>query len=213
MCRGDERLAREALTQTVRSGFSQQQRPRAREMLQTREIAAQLGLSMQINVVGEDVERVELEMLRGREVYISQQAIGCRAFHVFVELAQKPLYPPVAVPAHDSRGNLVAQREKQRRGVGRDLAHRSDRVAYDVSSELSVVEKWDVLRPRQSDHHPEAVPERGVEQGRGRRRVRAHRVDACGRHQDKVLLGSLCRSELRPVGIRSEGAVGHSLDQ
>ena len=48
---------------------------------------------MEVDVVGEDVEGIELEVLGGREVHISQQAIGCGLLHVFVEFAQEPFDP------------------------------------------------------------------------------------------------------------------------
>ena len=213
VCRCDARLALETLAQAIPAGFREQQRSGTREMLQTREVATELGLSMQIDVVGEDVERIEFEVLSGREVYVRQQAIGCSRLHVLVELAQEPLDPSVSVPTDDPRRDLVAQREEERRGVRCNPAHGRDGVEFDASREPSVVEKWDVLRPRQSDHHAETVPEGRVEQGVRRRRVGAHRVDARGRHQSKVLLDALCRRKLRSLAVWSERAVGHSFDQ
>ena len=168
---------------------------------------------MEIDVEGEDVEHIELEVLSGWEVYIRQQALGCSRLHVFVELAQEPLDPSVAVPTDDPGGDLVAQSEEERRGVFREPAHGRDGVVFDASSEPCVVEKWDVLRPRQTDHHPETVPKGLVEQPGRRRRVGAHRVDARGRHQRKILCDALYRGKLRSLAVWSERAVGHSFDQ
>jgi len=211
-CR-DARLALETLPQAIPAGFREEQRSVPREVLQAREVAAQLGLPMEVDVIGEHVEGIELEVLGGWEVYISQQAVGRRCLHIFIEVTQELLDPSVAVPADDPGRNLVAQREKERRRVLGDAPDGRDGVVSDASSEPSVVEKRDVLWPREPDHHVETVSKGRVEQHRRRWRVGAHRIDTDGRHQRKVLLDALRRRELRSLAVRSERAVGHALDQ
>ena len=71
----------------------------------------------------------------------------------------------MAVPTDDPGGDLVAQSEEERRGVLGEPAYGLDGVLFDASSEPCVVEKRDVLRPRQSDHHPETVLTGLVEEG------------------------------------------------
>ena len=82
MCRHDTRLAFEPLSQAIPAGLREEQRPGTGEMLQTREVTTELSLSMEIDVVGEDVEHIEIEVLSGRKIYVRQQAPGCRRFDV-----------------------------------------------------------------------------------------------------------------------------------
>ncbi len=86
-------------------------------------------------------------------------------------------------------------------------------ITSDASRQIAIVQKGDVLRPGQSDHHPEAVSGRFVEKLNGRRSVDANRIDARRRHQREVLRDAFRRRELHPVPIGREGAVRHTSDQ
>ena len=75
-----------------------------------------------------------------------------------------------------------------------ELANRSHHVALDLVPQAPIVEKRDVLRPRQSDHDAQAVPRRFVEQIAARGRVHADGVDAERRHQAEVF-GDLAQTQ------------------
>ncbi len=211
--RGDARLSVQTLAHAVATGFRQQERFGAGDVLQPREIPSQIRFSMQIDVEGADVEAVEVEVFGGREIHVGEEAFGRRGLDLLVQLAQKSVDAALAVPAHDPGGNLVADGKQERRRVRRQPAHRGRRAVPDLSCQLGVVEKWDVLRPCQPYHHSESVPHGCVEQADGWHRVGADGVDAGSRHQRKVLGDPCRRRELSTLAIGREGAVRHPLHE
>ena len=118
-----------------------------------------------------------------------------------------------AVPADDARRNLVAERQDRDRRMAADRPHLRGEVAADGALQRVVVEKCDVLRPRQPDHDAQAAAGRFVEQIGVRRRVGADRIDAEIRHQAKVPRHLRQRRKLIARRVGREGAVGHAFDQ
>jgi len=119
----------------------------------------------------------------------------------------------VAVPADDAGRNLVAEREGENRRMIRELGHLSDECAPNVTRQAAVVEKRRVLGPRESDEYAQIVLDRLVQQRLRRRRVRADRVDAEGRHHAEVVGNLSGARELAPFRVRGERAVRHTLDE
>ena len=117
------------------------------------------------------------------------------------------------MPAHDTGGNLVAEREHQHRGMMAKLAHPAEKLAANTLPERSIVEERHVLRPGKAHHHPQAVPRGFVEQIAPRRCVDADRVQAEPRHQTKVLGDLAHRRELIPLGVGRKRAIRHALDE
>ena len=116
------------------------------------------------------------------------------AFAPAIEPTQEALDAQTPVPAHDARRNFVAEREHQHGRVVAELADLLDACSRSiVPAELPIVEKRDVLRPRQPDHDAQPVARRFVEQVAPRRRVDADGVDAELRHQAEVF-GDLRRA-------------------
>ena len=213
VARGDARLALEAFAHAVGAGLGEQQRALAGDVLQPREIRAQLGLAVQVDVERADVVRVDVEILGGRKVDVGEQALRRFRLHLVVELAQETFDAPLSVPADHGRRNLVAEREEERRRVRRERAHRRRRVAANPPDQGAIVEEGDVLRPGHAGHHLQAVPGRFVEQRFAGHGVRAHRVDAGFRHHREVARDLSKRRELMPGSVRFEGAVRHAPDQ
>ena len=139
---------------------------------------------------------------------------GAAALASLVEVAQETLDPDAAVPAHDARRNLVAEREGQDR-----------RMVAELGDLRATISRRIVARQRRSsrnatccDHGSPTITRRPcargfVEQVAPRRRVGADRVDAEGRHQPEVLGDLLRAGELVPVGVGRERPVGHALDE
>ena len=120
--RRDLGLARFAFANAVGAGLGEQQRLVAGDVLQPREIRAQLRLAVQIDVERADVEEREIEKLGRRKVDVGEQAVRRRGLRVLVQVAQKALDADAAVPAHDAGRNLVAERERQHRRMIAELA-------------------------------------------------------------------------------------------
>ncbi len=68
-------LAVGAFADAVGAGFGEQQRPLAGDVLQPREVGAQVGLAVQVDVERADVEGVDVEILGRREVDVGEQAL------------------------------------------------------------------------------------------------------------------------------------------
>ena len=142
---GDFGLAVFAFANRVGARFRQEQRLLARDMLQAREIGAQLGFTMQVDVDGVQVEERKIQKLGGREVHVGEELVGRCPFGVLIELAQKTLDPKAAVPAHDAWRNLVTEGDQGDRGMAAELTHSVQGLASDGSLERSIVEKGDML--------------------------------------------------------------------
>ena len=94
-----------------------------------------------------------------------------------------------------------------------ELADLRGDLAPDGPLQRAVVEKRDVLRPRQPDHDAQPVARGRVEQLAARRRVGADRVDAERGHQAEVGGDLLQRRELVAVRVGRERPVGHAFDE
>ena len=211
--RRDRGLPVLALANAVRARFREEQRLLSGDVLQPREVGAQIRLVVQVDVERADVEEREIEEFSRREVDVGEEAVRCRSLGVLVEAAQEPFDAHPAVPADDAWRNLVAEREHQHRRVIAELLHPGGDVAADRPLQLVVVEKRDVLRPGQADHHAQAVPRGFVEQVAPRRRVGADRIDPEARHQAEVLGDAGQWRELIAVGVGRERPVGDAFDQ
>jgi hypothetical protein len=88
------------------------------------------------------------------------------------------------------------------------LAHALD----DPLAPPPVVEERDVLLPRQTDQHHQAVAEGEVEQPPRRHRVDAHGVHPRRGHLREVRLDNRLRGEVAAVIVRPEGAVGDAAE-
>ena len=181
-------LARFAFADAVGARLGEQQRLVAGDVLQAREIGAQLGLAVQVDVERADVEEREIEKLGRRKIDVGEQALGRCALGVLVQRAEEPLDAHAAVPADDAGGISLPSANSEHGGVIAELANlaRRSRVRI-VALQRAIVEKRDVLRPRQPDHDAQAVCARLRRAGRGAAACRrADRVDAELRHQAEV---------------------------
>ena len=168
--RRDCRLAVFAFADRVGARLGQQQRLVAGDVLQPRQVRAQLGFAMQIDVERADVEERQVEKFGRREVDVGEERVGSGALRVLVAVR--------AGIARRERGRATARRQAESRCRARTSAPRDDRrarallrveLSADRALQPAIVEKRDVLRPRQPDHHAQPVPRRLVEQVAPRR--------------------------------------------
>ena len=199
----------------VGARFGEQQRLLPGDVLQPREVGAQLRLAVQVDVERADVEERQVEKLGRRKVDVGEA--GCPATPLFASSyssrrkrstrsrpCQRTTPGGISLPsANSSDRRMVAE-------LARPVATISRRI---VALQRAIVEERDVLRPRQPDHHAQAVPRGLVEQVAARRRVDADRVDAELRHQPEVLGDLADGGELIAVRVGRERAVRDALDQ
>jgi hypothetical protein len=150
--RRDCGLAVFAFADAVGARFREQQRLVPRDVLEARQIRSQLGLPMQVHVEGADVEERQIQELRRREVHVGEQARRRRAFRVVVQIAQEAFDADTAVPSNDARRDFVAEGEREDGRMIAKLSDLGDELAANLALQVPVVEKRDVLGPRQPDH-------------------------------------------------------------
>ena len=210
-CR-DVGLAGFTLANRVGARLGQKQRLVAGDVLQSREIRAQLGFKMQVHVERADVEEGDIEKLGRREIDVGEEALGRRGSGVLIELAKKTLDAHTTMPTDHARRNFVAERDQQNRWMVAELAHLFDQFAPDGALQAAIVEERDVLRPGQPHHDPQTMACGLVQEVASGWRVGAHRVDPEARDETKVLSDLRQRWELITLGIGRKGAVGDALD-
>ena len=185
--RGQRRLSIDALAHAVGAGFCHQQWFVAGDVLQTREIRAQVALPMQIHVERDHVDKRQVEILGRRVVDVGEQTVGRDRLGVVIELEQKSFDTLGAQPAHDAGGDFIAEREQQHRRMRRQRAHIRHDVAPDRAGHVPVVEERDMVRPRQAHHDAQAVLLGQIKDAPVRHRVGPDRVHAGATHQREVL--------------------------
>ena len=154
---GNRGLALFAFSNRIGARFGQQQRFVAGDVLQPRQIRAQLGLAVQVHVERAHVEEREIQEFSRRKVDVREQGSGRDRFRVVIQVAQKTFDAQAAVPTDHARRDFVAEREHERRGMIRELADLVADFAPDRPRQPPVVQERHVLRPRQTDHHPQSV--------------------------------------------------------
>ena len=182
-------------------------------VLKTREVRSLRGLLMQVDVEGADVEEGQIEVLRGWEVDVRQQALGRDFFRVLIEMVKEALDPKPAVPPNDVGWYLVADRKHQDCRVVRKLAHCVADPAPDLSLQSTIVQERDVLRPREAHHHVQAPPGRLVEEVAIGERVEPDRVDAKLGHRPEVVRHCRQGRELDAPGVGRECPVGDTFHE
>ena len=207
------RLALFSVAEAVGAQLRDQQRPGAGDVMQPREIRAQLRFRMQEDVEGADVEKRRLEILGRRVVDVCQQRVGRRGPGLVVQITQEALDPLASVPANHRRRNFVPQREQHRRGMCGETAH----VVADAPPNLTFVhpaiEKRHVLHPGHADDGAQAATRCLVEHRNRRRRVGAHGVGFELRDRVEVLRDARQCGKQDAVSIRRKRAVTDALDQ
>ena len=212
--RGDRGLARFALANAVGARLGEQQRLVAGDVLQPREVRAQLGLAMQVDVERADVEERQIEELGRRKVDVREQAVGRRGL-------RRPGRGRGG-NARRGRGRASGRRPAESRCRARRSAPPDGRRARDLPDDVAA--GWSRVSRRSSRNatccdqgSPTMTrsPWRAASSSRSRprRRVGADRVDAEARHQAEVFGDLLRRGELVAVGVGRERAVRHALDE
>ena len=197
----------------VRTRLGQQQGPAPRHVVELGDVGAERRLVVQVDVEGADVEPRQIQEVGRRVVDVGDQRVGRGGLGILVELPEEGLDATVAVPTHDAGGDLVADGREQHGGMAGHPPHLLRHPAPDLGRQPRVVEKGDVLRPRDPGDHPQVLPRRLVEHRLGRRGVGADGVDAGLAHPREVAGDGGRVRVLAAVRVRRERPVRHALDQ
>ena len=128
-------------------------------VVESSQIAFKLLGSLQVDVEGDDVDRIKAEIFGGRIVDVGDQRSGVLHLHGPTETCQKALDPGRAIPADDLSGNFVTDGVAEHGGMPGTGADTGPDPLLDRRPRLTVIEEGDVLLPGEPDHHPEAVRE------------------------------------------------------
>ena len=137
-----------ALADRVHAEFAKDQRLVLREILQPREILFKIALPLEIDVVGNEIDVARQQVFRRRIAGKTVERAGVGRAGDADEFLDKLDDPLRAEPPHDGKGNLVAHVVAEDRLMPRVFRHaRADRL-LDLPPDFRVVQKLDVLRPR-----------------------------------------------------------------
>ena len=116
------------------------------------------------------------------------------------------------MPPRNRGGHFVPDGEEQHRRMAPKAAHLCLEIAADTTTEGAVVEKRDMLRPRQPDHESQTVTGCLVEQRLRGGCVQPNGIDPDTRHQCEVFGHPRGRRKLPTVAVGRERAIADTLD-
>src|SRR5207249_8030862 len=153
------------------------------------------------------------EEFGGRIVHIREGQIWRRRFRIGVELVQEPLDPLMAAPSNYVRRNLATDRRQHDSRVTGERPYLADDVTANRPRQLRIIQKRDMIGPRNSDDQFQTGPRGLVQQIRAWYRVGPHRVYAELPHQLKIVRDAVKLRKLIACLVRSERAVGNALHE
>ena len=170
-------------------------------------------MRFQVDVEAHEIEERQIEILGRGIVHVGDESLRVFVPHNSGEALEVALHAVAAEPASQRRGDFVAERVAQQRGMAGAGAHFGADQCLDVGRAAPIDQIPDVLLSREADHDVEAVALGDVEQRAGRHRMgNADGGDPIGRHGREVPLHHREIVVLAAVGGRGEGAVGDPTD-
>ena len=211
--RQDRRLLLSALAHRVDAELREDDRAAPRERVQPIEVAAEIRLAVQVDVEGEKVGELGLEILRGRKIGVAHERARVDLLDHAHELAQKAGDPRGAVPADDVGRNLVADHVGRHRGMARARLHRVRHRSSDVRRHLLRVEEAHVLGPGDSHQQAHAAAGGEVEHVAGRDGEGPEGIGPELGDQVEVPSDGVPVGKLRAQRVRRERPVGDALEE
>src|SRR5690348_14158869 len=100
-----------ALADGVHPGLAQHQRTLAGRGHQMGQVAAEVGLAMEVNIETDEVEKAQIQIFRRWIIRVGEERIRREAFADIIQVIEKPADRARAVPADDVGTDLVAEAE------------------------------------------------------------------------------------------------------
>ena len=202
-----------AVPPAVQTDLAHHHRPLTRQGVQPSEVGLEPLLRLEVHVEADEVQEIELQVLGGRIVDVGDEAVGRFVFGGAIQPLQEALDAAAAEPARDGRGNLVADRITQDRGMVRAGAHAGAHERVEVGCILAFVgEETDVALDGHAHHHPQTVTRGGVQQPARRHGVHAHGIESVRRHARKVPVDGVGLGHFAAVGARAKRPVCHAAE-
>jgi hypothetical protein len=170
----------------VETELRDQKRAVPGDVMETGEVGLQRLVRFEVDVEADDVEERQLEVLGRRVVHVRDDRLAVDLFHRRTESLDVALDLPTPVPTDDRGRNLVADGVAEQRRMAGAVGGFPLHLVEDALRCLPVVEEGDVVFPRESDHHLQAVLVRNIEQPAGRSRVETDRIRAGGCYRREV---------------------------
>ena len=202
------RLAQLAVAQAVDADLGQDERALAHQVLQARQVRRKIRPRLEVDVERREVEERELEVLRAWIAHVRDEPFRVLRLHLRAKIRQEALDATPAVPAHQRRRDLVADRVAEQRRVTRERARALAHLRLDAARRTAALQERHVLRPVEPRHDAQTPLLREIQQPERRPRVDAHGVDAARGHRFEVARHHVGLRHPIPVAVAAEGAVG-----
>ncbi len=213
MPREHVRLLLLGMANRVHAEFAEHERLVVREILQAQQVLLEVALVVQVNVEGEEVDVLRQQVLGRRITRVGIKRTRIDRAGEIDELLEEFRDAADAEPAHHGGGDFVADEVAEDRRmalVTRDaLADRLDH----LRANAAIVEKLDVLGPRNGDERAQTRLLQRVEKPARRHVINAQRVHSQFAHLRQILLHAPGRADVVAVRIGAERAVGDPLEE
>src|SRR5215510_8940842 len=151
-----------------------------------KQIATKILFAMKIDIKGKKISKVDLEIFRRRKISIADQHIRVCSFCCINQLTKETPNALGTIPAHNFWRNLIAHQMRQRGGMSAACLNAANDGVPNFCTSTRGIKKRDMLRPRNSRDHPEAISGGPIEKPFRRRSKSAEGIDAQFRHQSKI---------------------------
>src|SRR5262245_58102095 len=176
-----------------------------------KQIATKILFAMKVNIKGKKISKVDLKIFRRRKIGIADQHIGVCRFGCINQLTKEITNTLSTIPAHNFRRNLIAYQMRQRGGMSSACADAVDDGVANFCTSTGGIKKRDMLRPRNSGDHSEAISSCPIEKPLRGRSKSAKAVDTQLRHQGKVKLDRRSFWKRNAFARKLEWPVCHTL--
>src|SRR5207244_4058341 len=177
------------------------------QAVQPREIVLEGIPRLEVDVEAKENQERQPQVFGRRVVHIRDQGIRILLLDNPVQAFDESFDATASVPSDDRRGDLISDNVTEHRGMARARSNPGPDPSLDLFDPARLVEESHMLAPVESDHDPELVLPRRIQEPTRRRGVDAHDVEAARRHLRKVPLHRLRRETLLPVFVHVEGTI------
>src|SRR5258708_38066423 len=115
-----------------------------------KQIATKILFAMKIDIKGKKISKVGLEIFRRRKIRIANQHIRIGRFGGINQLTKEPANTLGTIPAHNLRGNLIADQMRQSGGKAPACAGALGGGAGSLRARPGGGNKREQLRPKNS---------------------------------------------------------------